>query len=96
MSDTKQDENQNDGCENNMETCYDIDVTSEENKQLIQYFKNYVVGNNRDEFNRKLSESVEFRRNLLISPPEPIHKMFGFYFADPSIVNILYCIANHL
>lgn len=81
------DENQNSGDVDSLETNI-IDYTNEESEQLMQYFKNYVVGNDIEEFFEKMSASVNFRRGILINPPEPIHKMFGFYFADPKIVNI--------
>lgn len=54
----------------------------------MQFFKNCVVDQQEDELKMKMTECVEYRRQILANPPEPIHKMFGFYFVDPELVNM--------
>lgn len=56
--------------------------------ELMQFFKNCVVDQQKDELKMKMAESVAHRRIVLANPPEPIYKMFGFYFVDPELVNI--------
>lgn len=56
--------------------------------ELMQFFKNCVVDQQKDELKMKMTECVEYRRQILANPPEPIHKMFGFYFVDPELVNM--------
>lgn len=77
------DENGNgngDGCEN---------LEEESNfDELMQFFKNCVVAQQKDELKMKLTECVEYCRRILANTPEPIYKMFGFYFVDPELVNM--------
>lgn len=56
--------------------------------ELMQFFKNVVVDQQNDELKTKLAESVNFRRQILANPPEPIYRLFGFYFVDPLLVNM--------
>lgn len=56
--------------------------------ELLEYFKPCVVQNDREELKQKLADSIEFRRKILSNPPEPIHKIFSFYFVDPELVAI--------
>lgn len=56
--------------------------------ELLQFLKNYVVTEQIDDLKAKMAESVNYRRRILANPPEPIYKMFGFYFVDPRLVNI--------
>lgn len=59
---------------------------SAEEDELLSFFKNCVVRLQIDELKEKLACSVDIRRRILREPPEPIHKMFGFYFIDPELV----------
>lgn len=54
--------------------------------ELMQYFKNCVVDRNKEELKEKLKSCVEFRREILNEPQQPIYKIFGFYFVDPELV----------
>lgn len=47
-----------------------------------------MVQQQKDELKIKLSESVDYRRKILADPPEPIYKIFGFYFVDPDLVSM--------
>lgn len=61
-------------------------IDAEAADELMQFFRNCVVSQNKEEIIEKLKYSVEFRRSILQNPPEPIFKIFGFYFVDPELV----------
>lgn len=63
-----------------------FETDDENSAELMQFFKNCVVANDKEELKRKLAESIEFRRQILREPQKPIHEMFGFYFVDPELV----------
>lgn len=64
--------------------------------ELMQYFKNYVVADlSIDDFKSKMEVSVNYRRQILVNPPEPIHRLFGFYFVDPRLVNMFFSIVGY-
>lgn len=56
--------------------------------ELLSYFKTYVVKNGVDELKEKLLETIEMRRNLLLTNVTQIKAMFPFYFVDASLVNM--------
>lgn len=58
--------------------------------ELMQYFKNCVVAQDRENLMKRLESSVEYRRMILKNPHEHIYKLFPFYFVDPELV-IIYC-----
>lgn len=60
--------------------------SDEEKDELLHYFKYCVVAQNKEELQSKLEMSIEFRRQILQDPPEPIYKLFAFYFVDPNLV----------
>lgn len=57
--------------------------------ELMQFFKNCLVEQQMDELKAKMAEFVDFRRQILANPPEPICKIFSFYFVDPDLVNMI-------
>lgn len=67
------------------------------NDELMNFFKYCSVEKNKEELKNKLAESVEYRRPILANPPEPIHKMFGFYFVDSELVtDSIHCTSNEI
>lgn len=77
--------------------------SSDEEKNLMQYFKNCVVAQEIEMLREKMKTSIDFRRSDLISPPGPIYKIFPFYFVDVQLVKpfitrnvILYLMNNFL
>ena len=60
----------------------------QDENDVLQYLKNCVVHQNKEELKQVLASCVEFRRRILNDPQQPIYKMFGFYFVDPELVTI--------
>lgn len=61
-------------------------LDEQEKDKLLQFFKNCVVDENKEELKRVLATCVEFRSEILKNPPLPIYKIFPFYFVDPELV----------
>lgn len=64
-----------------------VPIDADDEANLIQYFKNCVIRNELNDLKEKLRSTINYRRELLLNPPEPIHKMFGFYFVSPELVS---------
>lgn len=60
----------------------------QEEEDLIQYFKNCVVINERDDLIKRLKDTVPLRQNIIKVTSQNIHECFSFYYADPTIVSI--------
>lgn len=84
-----EDENHNRESE---QTLPDFLINDQDAEELMQFFRNCVVAHNKEELKDKMKSSVAFRRNILKNPPEPMFKIFGFYFVDPELV----CFFFHL
>lgn len=78
---------ENDDDENNAMALFNL--SSNDDIDLMQYFRNCVVNQNQPELREKLKNSVEFRRPLLNNPGNPIYKLFPFYFVDPTLVDYI-------
>lgn len=65
-----------------------VPIDADDEANLIQYFKNCVIRNEMDDLKEKLCSTVNYRRVLLLNPPEPIHRMFGFYYVSPELVSL--------
>lgn len=80
------DGNENTIDENGAVASLELSDSNGDGDGLMQYFKNCVVHQNRNELKEKMKTSLEFRRNLLKNPKVAIYKMFPFYFVDPTLV----------
>ncbi|XP_055307057.1 uncharacterized protein LOC129571306 [Sitodiplosis mosellana] len=81
----KGDNNQN-AIDNAMEIESGNSPLEQDQDEVLQYLKNCVVHQNKEELKQVLASCVEFRRKILSDPPQPIYKMFGFYFVDPELI----------
>lgn len=70
--------NQNNDDEPNIEN---VDM-----EDLIQFFKNCVVHDQKDELKTRMETSVTARRIILADPKTNIHIAFPFYFVDVDLV----------
>lgn len=66
------------------------DFNESDEEELMKFFKNCVVAQDRSILKVKLETSIEFRRKILKNPPAPIKNIFAFYFVDPNLVYLLF------
>lgn len=72
---------------NKVKNSADIPLNEDET-DLIQFFKNCVIRNERDQLVLKLKDTVPLRKEVLRKTGTNFHDSFGFYFADATLVSI--------
>lgn len=61
----------------------------QDEEQLIQYFKNCVISNERENLILKMKDTVSLRQNIIRQTSKQILECFNFYYADPTFVSYI-------
>lgn len=76
---------------NNDDDGHDIDTHSDDaidEVAFLLFFKTCIVERDVDELKKRLEQSIDMRQNLINKKETEFHKVFPFYFVEPSLVSI--------
>lgn len=54
------------------------------------FFKTCIVERDLDELKKRLEQSIDMRQNLINNIDTEFHKVFPFYFVEPSLVSSIF------
>lgn len=72
--------------ENNNDDGHEDDAIDE--VAFLLFFKTCIVERDLDELKKRLEQSIDMRHNLIKRKDTEFHKVFPFYFVEPSLVSI--------